>query len=141
MKRAMLALLVLAVAAAAGLYVWRHERARGPAARGARTDAHAPPGVRIRVEVLNASTARGLARRATMHLRDRGFDVVESGTSAERHDSTIVLDRTHHPEWAALAARAMGGAAVLQRPDTLRDVDLTVLVGAAWRPPPEPFYP
>lgn len=105
--------------------------------------AHVPAGVRIRVEVLNASTVRGLARRATMFLRDRGFDVVENGSapSAERRDSTLVLDRTHHAEWAALAARAMGGARVESRPDTLRDVDLTVLVGAAWRPPAEPFYP
>ena len=111
-----------------------------PITRGP-NDARAPTGVRIRVEVLNASTVRGLARRATMHLRDRGFDVVESGSSVERHDRTLVLDRTLHPGWANLAARAMGGAAVEARPDTLRDVDLTVMVGAAWRPPPEPFYP
>jgi len=106
-------------------------------------DARAPAGVRIRVEVLNASTVRGLARRATMYLRDRGFDVVENGSApaADRRDSTLVLDRTHHADWAALAARAMGGARVETRPDTLRDVDLTVLVGATWRPPSEPFYP
>ena len=103
--------------------------------------ARAPGGVRIRVEVLNASTVRGLARRATMHLRDRGFDVVEAGGTTERRDSTVILDRANHPEWAALAAKAMGGAKIESRPDTLRDVDLTVLVGATWRPPPEPFYP
>jgi len=103
--------------------------------------ARAPSGVRIRVEVLNASTVRGLARRATMHLRDRGFDVVSSGGTGERRDSCVVLDRTNHPEWAALAAKALGGARVESRPDTLRDVDLTVLVGASWRPPAEPFYP
>jgi len=103
--------------------------------------ARAPGEVRIRVEVRNASTVRGLARRATMHLRDHGFDVVESGGTTERRDSTLVLDRTHHPDWAARAARAMGGAQIESRPDTLRDVDLTVLVGASWRPPPEPFYP
>jgi hypothetical protein len=110
---------------------------------GVPEDARVPAGVRIRVEVLNASTVRGLARRATMHLRDRGFDVVENGSAAagERRDSTLVIDRTHHSEWAALAARAMGGARVESRPDTLRDVDLTVLVGATWRPPSEPFYP
>ena len=106
-------------------------------------DARAPAGVRIKVEVLNASTVRGLARRATMYLRDRGFDVVENGSApaADRRDSTLVLDRSHHADWAALAARAMGGARVETRPDTLRDVDLTVLVGATWRPPAEPFYP
>ncbi len=135
----------LAILAAAGAFIFglvrSHTLILSPPPPRVRADARAPVGVRIRVEVLNASTVRGLARRATMHLRDRGFDVVESGSSAERRDSTLVLDRTHHPEWAALAARAMGGAAVQALPDTLHDVDLTVLVGAAWRPPPEPFYP
>ncbi len=98
-------------------------------------------GPRIRVEVLNASTVRGLARRATIHLRDEGFDIVLQGTTNERRDSTLILDRTNHPDWAVRAARAMGGARIESRPDTLRDVDLTVLIGAGWRPPAEPFYP
>jgi hypothetical protein len=100
----------------------------------------APENVRIRVEVLNASTVRGLARRAATYLRDRGFDVVHIGSSPERSDSTLVLDRTGHPDWASLLAEAMGGTAVT-RPDTSRYVDATVLVGATWRPPPRPFYP
>ena len=100
----------------------------------------APENVRIRVEVLNASTVRGLARRAATYLRDRGFDVVHIGSSSERSDSTLVLDRTGHPDWASLLAEAMGGTAVT-RPDTSRYVDATVLVGATWRPPPRPFYP
>lgn len=106
-----------------------------------RIDARAPSGIRIKVEVLNASTVRGLARRATMHLRDRGFDVVAVGTSRDRRDSTLVLDRSGHPDWARLVGDAMGGAAVEARPDTSRYLDVTVLVGASWRPPPEPFYP
>lgn len=106
-----------------------------------RPDARAPDGVRIRVEVLNATRVRGLARRGTMHLRDRGFDVVETSTRAEQRDSTLVLDRSGHPEWARLVADAMGGARVESRPDSLRYVDVTVLIGAAWRPPAEPFYP
>jgi len=104
-------------------------------------DARAPEGVRIRVEVLNASSVRGLARRATFHLRDRGFDVVESGNSVQKHDSTIVLDRSHNPEWARLVANAMGGAPVAEAPDSTLYVDVTVLVGPSWRPPAKPFYP
>src|SRR5205814_750511 len=46
-------------------------------------DARAPQDVRIRVEVLNATQTRGLARRATFYLRDRGFDVVGSGNVVE----------------------------------------------------------
>lgn len=111
------------------------------ATTAANVSSHAPAGVRIKVEVLNASTVRGLARRATMHLRDRGFDVVAVGTSRDRRDSTLVLDRSGHPGWAALVGNAMGGAAVEQRPDSSRYLDITVLIGSSWRPPAEPFYP
>jgi len=101
----------------------------------------APADTRIRVEVLNATKTRGLARRATAYLRDRGFDVVATGTSSEALDSTLVLDRSNHPEWAALVARSLGNARVETRPDSSRYLDVTVLVGTSWRPPAEPFYP
>jgi hypothetical protein len=100
-----------------------------------------PEDTRIRVEVLNASDVRGLARRATFHLRDLGFDVVRFAGDTSRHDSTLVLDRSSHPEWAALVSRAFGGARVESRPDSSRYVDVTVLVGRSWRPPSEPFNP
>jgi hypothetical protein len=101
----------------------------------------APSGVRIRVQVLNATTTRGLAQRATDVLRDRGFDVVEIGNSRERSDSTVILDRTNHPDWARRAAAAMGGAQIINRPDSSRYVDLTILIGSLWRPPVQPFHP
>jgi hypothetical protein len=119
----------------------RDPSTRAPQAVRQRIDAEAPAGVRIRVEVLNATRVRGLARRATMHLRDRGFDVVTVGTSREARDSTLVLDRSGNAEWAALVARALGGARVERAPDSSRYLDVTVLVGATWRPPAEPFYP
>ena len=104
-------------------------------------DARAPAETRIRVEVINTTRARGLARRAAMHLRDRGFDVVETGTQSKMLDSTVVLDRSGHPEWARLVAAALGGARVEARPDSSRYLDVTVLLGTSWRPPAEPFYP
>ncbi len=100
----------------------------------------APENVRIKVEVLNATTERGLARRATQYLRDRGFDVVAMGNSSEKIDSTIVLDRIGNAEHAAIVAKAMHGR-VEARPDTSRYLDVTVLVGKDWAPPPLPFYP
>ena len=100
-----------------------------------------PEGVRIRVEVLNATDVRGLARRATLHLRDLGFDVVRFAGDAARRDSSLVVDRTGHPDWARLASRAMGGAAVSSGPDSSRFVDLTILVGRTWRPPAQPLNP
>jgi hypothetical protein len=128
--------LVAAVLATRGAL---HTRSGG--ARRASPDVNAPPGARIRVQVLNATSVRGLARRATMQLRDRGFDVLEMGTWAEQLDSTVVLDRSGHPEWAKRVADALGGARIESRPDSSRYLDVTVLVGRSWRPPAEPLYP
>jgi hypothetical protein len=138
-RAAAVILLLLGVGTAA--VALRGPSTRAPQAVRQRVDAEAPADVRIRVEVLNATRVRGLARRATMHLRDRGFDVVHVGTSRDARDTTLVLDRSRHPEWAALVARALGGARVESAPDSSRYLDVTVLVGATWRPPAEPFYP
>ena len=139
-RRVAAGVVVLLLAAGIVLTLRRPET-RAPQAVRQRVDAEAPAGVRIRVEVLNATRVRGLARRATMHLRDRGFDVVNVGTSRDTRDSTLVLDRSGHPEWAQLVAKALGGARVDRAPDSSRYLDVTVLVGATWRPPAEPFYP
>ena len=109
--------------------------------RAAVPDVNDSTGQRIRVQVLNATTTRGLARRATLLLRDRGFDVVELGTAPEQLDSTLVLDRSSHPDWARRVAEALGGARVEARPDSSRYLDVTVLLGRSWRPPTKPFYP
>lgn len=100
-----------------------------------------PSTPRIRVQVLNATRTRGLGRRAMLYLRDQGFDVVEVGTTSIARDTTLVLDRSRHPEWARDVATSLGSARVESRPDTSRYLDVTVLVGSSWRPPPQPFYP
>lgn len=146
------AAVVVVVGIAVGAWIARRTRpASSPSspdlvreAPAADSAALAPAGVRVRVEVLNATTTRGLARSATAYLRDLGYDVVANGNAPERRDSTAVVVRRDGGdvrEWAVRAARAMGGAAVLDRPDSLRYVDLTVLVGTDWRPPPGPFRP
>ena len=104
-------------------------------------DVTAPPNTRIRVEIINATRTSGLARRATRLLRDRGFDVVKYTTSGTLQDSTTVLDRSSHPEWARLVGQALGGVRVEARPDTLGYVDITVVLGATWRAPAQPFSP
>ncbi|OYV67499.1 MAG: hypothetical protein B7Z72_09565, partial [Gemmatimonadetes bacterium 21-71-4] len=113
--------------------------APGPAALV--PDATAPEGARLRVEVLNATTTRGLARRATFVLRRAGFDVVLIGTAGKQQDSTVVLDRSGHPGWARRVAKALGGGRVETRPDSTFYVDVTVLLGRTWRSPPEPLRP
>ena len=103
--------------------------------------AQAPDSVRVRIQVLNATTITGLARRATMVLRDHGYDVVETGNTKGPLDTTIVLDLTGHPEWAQRIAKLVAPARVQARRDTSRYLDIAVVLGTTWRPPSQPFYP
>lgn len=100
-----------------------------------------PSGVRIRVEVLNATGQRGLARRGTTAMRDAGFDVVSTGNWDARLDSSLVIVRTGNAEWGKLAVRALGEARVQTRVDSSRYVDLTIVLGTRWRPPALPLDP
>jgi len=102
----------------------------------------APAGVRVRVQVVNTTRTRGLARRATRVLRDQGFDVVEMLTAGPLRDTTLVLDRSGHPAWAASVAKLLGPAARSEaRLDSSRYLDVTVLLGSHWRAPAEPLDP
>jgi hypothetical protein len=90
---------------------------------------------RVRVEVLNAGGAVGMARLATEHLRDRGFDVVYFGNAdAFGQDSTVVLDRSARPRAAAAVGKALSTQWVESRPDTNLYLDVTVLLGRGWLP-------
>ena len=136
--RMIVAALLVGILAWLGWREWTERKAE--AARYGPADARAPEGTRIKVEVLNGTKTRGLARRATRYLRDRGFDVVGSGTAAAPRDSTLVIDRSSHPEWAFIVGRAMN-AKVSAQPDSSRYLDVTVILGADWSPPAKPFYP
>ena len=134
-------ILLFLILCAVGWIVWQIWAWRaGSAESYAPDDARAPEGTRIKVEVLNATSTRGLARRATLYLRERGFDVVGSGNVTAQRATSIVYDRSGHPEWARLVARAMN-APVVAQPDSSRYLDVSVLIGADWRPPPLPFHP
>jgi len=137
--RIIIVILILCVVGAIAWMAWSAFRG-GRGESYAPADARAPDNVRIKVEVLNATKTRGLARRATLYLRDRGFDVVGSGNVSEQRAKSIVYDRSSHLEWARLVGRAMN-APVVSRPDSSRYLDVTVLIGADWRPPPQPFHP
>ncbi|MEO7085712.1 MAG: LytR C-terminal domain-containing protein [Gemmatimonadaceae bacterium] len=133
--------LVAIVLVGTGAVVAARRHKTTAAAVGVAPDTRAPDGVRIRVQVLNSTKTRGLARRATLLLRDHGFDVVDMGTVGGQRDTTVVLDLSGHPDWARRVARAMGVARVETRPDTSRYLDIAVVLGSTWRPPAEPFYP
>ncbi|MDQ6736259.1 MAG: LytR C-terminal domain-containing protein [Gemmatimonadota bacterium] len=145
LRRAALALTVPALLLAMSLASCRvrDKRVTGLGNTGPAIDTtvgHAPAGVRIKVEVLNASKNRGAARKATLLLRDRGYDVVAMGTTRQQQAATLILDRSNHPEWALLISKVIGGKPVA-RPDTSRYLDATVVLGSDWTPPPMAFYP
>lgn len=126
------------VALAIAFMFWRGD----PIAPPERVNVLVPDGVRIKVEVFNASGQRGWARLATFALRDAGFDVVRYGNDPPPHqDTTVVIARSGRDDWAQLVARALGGARIESRPDTSRYLDVTVLLGSTWRPPSKPFHP
>lgn len=95
-------------------------------------------GPRVKVEVLNAGGVAGLARRATEHLRDRGFDVVYMGNAGTfEQQATVVLARTADVDAARRVARALGTDSVVVEPDPQLFLDATVRLGQDW-PPAEP---
>lgn len=135
---AVLGLVALAVVGTASVVRLRNHRSAAPPPPA---KVRAPEGVRVRVQVLNSTKTRGLARRATMLLRDRGFDVVETGNIGETLDTTVVLDLSGHPDWATSVAKLFGTSRIQVRRDSSRYLDIAVLLGTTWRPPSEPFYP
>lgn len=141
LKRLVALGLLLAVGAVAW---WRWAPPVQPTVAAAvprRVERVVPEGTRIRVEVINVSAERGLARRGMLALRDAGFDVVGFSSATDQPDTTLVIDRTGHPQSAQLAARVLGNAPVTARPDSSRYVDLTIWLDRRWRPPAEPFHP
>jgi len=142
MKRGWLVVAVAAVVVACGavFYLQRHRRVVTRPLIPI-SQARAPEGVRIRVQVLNATKTRGLARRATILLRDRGFDVVETGTLTQTNDTTRILDLSGHPDWANRIAQILAPATVVARPDSSRYLDIAVVLGTSWRPAAQPFNP
>ncbi len=89
------------------------------------------PNDRVLVEVLNASGRQGLARQATRLLRRRGLDVIYFGNAegVSGLESTRVLSRRGDPGRARRVAQALGTGRVAEQPDSLRRVDVTVLLG------------
>jgi hypothetical protein len=132
---------LLVIVLSAGAVVMHARRAPSPLLAALDDTPRAPEGVRIRVQVLNTTGTRGLARRATRLLRDRGFDVVDIDNVAPTIDTTVVLDLSGHPAWADAAAKVMAPARTKVRADSSRYLDITVLIGRTWRPPTEPLYP
>jgi hypothetical protein len=127
---------VLALAAAvsvttvtAALLLTRH-RSRPPVASAAVIR----PSERIVVEVLNGTRRQGAARAATRLLRYRGLDVVFLGNADSLSRVTQVLIRRGDPDRARFVSAALGGGKIGIETDTLRRVDVSVILGDDFRP-------
>ncbi len=88
---------------------------------------------RIVVEVLNGSGKTGLGRLGTRRLRRMGLDVVYFG-NAGATDTTQVIARRGDQGRAEKVRDALGVGKVLVQPDTLRRVDVSVVLGADYQP-------
>ena len=141
MKRRGLVVVAIAIIVAGFGIVMAMRSGARPVAAPPAPQIRAPDSARVRVQVLNGTKVRGLARRATQLLRDRGFDVVETGTISDSRDTTLVLDVSGHPDWANRVAKLFPPSRVQARTDSSRYLDVVVVLGASWRPPAKPFYP
>jgi hypothetical protein len=137
LRRRLVAIGVLLALATAAFLLLRGERADD----GIERVVQVPDTAHIRVEIINTTNQRGLARRAMFFLRDQGFDVVRYASGSTPRDSTEVVDRSGRREWAQLVAQALGVARVTPGVDSARFLDVTVYIGRDWRPPAKPFYP
>lgn len=94
---------------------------------------------RITVDVRNAGGVDGMARAATDHLREAGFDVVGIGNARSfDQETSVVIDRAGDRSTAARVAEVLGIDSVASEPAPNLFVDVTVRLGAAWSIPPEP---
>ncbi|WP_396203929.1 LytR C-terminal domain-containing protein [Gemmatimonas sp.] len=105
------------------------------------TTARPPQNQRVRVRVVNASGVNGLARRATLYLREFGYDVVDFSSSSAGGASTRIVVHTGHRDWGERLQRALGVGTVGADADSSRYVDLTVFIGRDWRVPTETLGP
>jgi hypothetical protein len=92
------------------------------------------PDRRITVEVLNGTRRPGAARVATRVLRRQGLDVVFFGNAEESADSTRVIVRRGDPGRGRDVRQALGVGRIMVVPDTLRRVDVSVILGQDFRP-------
>lgn len=117
----------LAVVAA----VWLRRRPAPDDGRGSLAVAPAYPVVgadAVEAEVLNGAGRSGLARAVTLLLRSRGVDVVFYGDT-DSAPTTRVLARRGDVAAAREVLRALGDGEVAVEADSLRYVDVTVILG------------
>jgi hypothetical protein len=89
----------------------------------------------VQAEVLNGAGRTGLARTGARMLREAGIDVVFFGNADTLVPVTRILVRRPGEGAAAEAVRrALDAGQVIEAIDTLRRVDVSVILGQDFRP-------
>jgi len=105
-----------------------------PVARPAPAFSVPSPSGRVMVEVLNGTRRTGSARTATRMLRRQGLDVVFLGNADTLVALTRVIVRRGDPSRASYVAQVLGAGKAEVETDTLRRVDVSVILGDDFRP-------
>lgn len=122
------AVLLLIIAGGLGIRSLRRDRVAGHAFDIPKSSD------RVLVEVLNGSGRPGLARLGARRLRRHGLDVVFFGNADSTVDSTRVILRRGGAAHADRVHDALGAGRVRTAPDSLRLVDVTVILGPDFVP-------
>lgn len=109
-----------------------------PAGTGLRVFGPAPDRPQeVRIEVLNGAGTPGIARDATHRLRGAGFDVVFFGNADHfGHEASVVIDRLGAIDRARAVAAALEIDSVVTAVDSSLMLEVTVVLGDDWPPPP-----
>lgn len=129
-------LLLALVCAVAGGSVYLRWRENSAAARRARIR-------QIRVEVLNGTTAAGLAQTVTDKLRRAGFDVVNiANAENDSFPETVVIDRAANDRCnARLVAEVLNCRNVLPQLEPTSLLEVTVIIGNDYRTQKKKGFP
>jgi hypothetical protein len=91
----------------------------------------------VRIQLLNATTEKGLARRVSPRLRAMGFDVREVGNAGDKHaHDTELIDRSGGDSLGSVLADSLRIPRVLihyELNPALVDIDVTLILGRDFR--------
>jgi len=88
----------------------------------------------IRVEVLNASGRKFLARFISMELRKRGFDVVRFDNADSLLKETVIFDRRDpQKKYGRVLGRNIKCNRVIFEADPLKICDVTLIIGKDYK--------
>ncbi len=87
----------------------------------------------VTVQVLNGTTMTGAAGAALAKLQERSFSPGSPGDAPSKIAKTEVRYASGALAKAQLVARFLGGVGVLIEDPTLKDVDVSVVIGSDWR--------